>query len=63
MLGHESEIEILGDLKVAGVDLEYFLSFLEFGKIDMDLAVKASGPKKSLVQNVSPVRRGKDDDS
>ena len=61
MLGHESKIKILGDLEVAGVDLEYFLPFLQLRKINMNLAVETPGPEESLVQNVRPVGRRKYD--
>ena len=60
VLGHKSEVEVLSDLEVACVNLEYLFPFLQFRKIHVNLAVETSGAQKRLVEDVSPVCGRKD---
>ena len=43
--------------------LEHRLALVQVGQIDMDLTVEASGTQQRLVQDVSTVRGGHDDDT
>ena len=63
MLCHELDIEVWRELQRTDVNIEYLDPLLEFRKVDMNLSVETSGPHQRLVQNVSPVGGGKNDDT
>ena len=63
VLGYEVEVEVFGKLQALDVYLEDLLALVEVGKCDMDLAVETAGTHKGLVEDVSAVGSGQDDDS
>ena len=57
------EIDIGADRLFALVNLEDFLSALDIGVIDRDLAVKSARTQQRRIQNIAAVGRGNDDDA
>ncbi len=63
VLGKEGHIEILGELEAPQVYFEYLFPLLQVRKVHMNLAVEPARTEQRLVEDVSPVGGGKDDDS
>ena len=62
-LGDGVEVDVLGQLLAAGVDLQNGLAAADVGQGDVDLAVKAARAQQRLVEDVRAVGRGHDDDA
>ena len=54
---------IRGQRLILGVDFQDLLTALDIGQAHIDLTVKAAGTEQSLIQNISTVGSGHDDDA
>ena len=57
------EVHVLGERRVARVDLEDLLAAAQVGAVDDDAAVEAAGPQQRRVEHVRAVGRGDEDDA
>src|SRR5205823_6307109 len=55
--------DVAGNALVLGVDLEDLQALFGLGERDDDLAVEATGPQESGIQDVGPVGSGHHDDA
>ena len=61
--GDHLEVDVVGDLHVARVDLENLFATADVGLVDEDLAVETSGAEQRRVEDLGPVGRAHDDDA
>ncbi len=60
LTGHHFDIHAIVLLDVAQMDIENLYTVLEFGEVDCNLTVEASGTQKGFVKNVGTVGGGED---
>ena len=63
LLGQELHVEVLHQLDLAQMHLEYLQALVLLGQVHVDLSVEAAGPHEGLVQDVGAVGGREDDDS
>ncbi len=61
--GDEAEIDRLGDLHVAGVDMENLFATADVGQVDAHFAVETARAQQRGIEHVLAVGRGDDDDA